>query len=202
MTAALGASLRALRAFASVKAPAQRCSLCGAGLEPDPDHEHLLAPGAHVLCACSACAAAPAGLRPIPRGVSQLPGLVLTDADWTRLGVPVRSAFFVKVAGGGGFAVYPSPAGPVRSALASDAWEGLVHRAPAVAGLATEVEALLVIDVEERQAAFTAPIDVCYRLCGLVRSHWRGVSGGPELWAALDGFLAELRQRARDGARA
>jgi hypothetical protein len=42
---------------------------------------------------------------------------------------------------------------------------------------------------------FVLPIDECYRLVGLIRSRWRGLSGGTEVWEKLQQFFAELRER-------
>ena len=41
-----------------------------------------------------------------------------------------------------------------------------------------------------------APIDECYRLVGIVKVAWEGISGGDALEGALDGFFAELEARA------
>jgi hypothetical protein len=41
---------------------------------------------------------------------------------------------------------------------------------------------------------YRAPIDQCYRLVGIVRTHWRGLSGGHEVWQEIDGFFRELTQ--------
>jgi hypothetical protein len=42
---------------------------------------------------------------------------------------------------------------------------------------------------------FVVPIDVCYRLVGLIRIHWRGLSGGTEVWQEIGKFFTELRAR-------
>ena len=36
-----------------------------------------------------------------------------------------------------------------------------------------------------------------YGLVGLVRRHWRGFSGGAELWRQVEAFFTDLRARAR-----
>ncbi|HEX8896401.1 MAG TPA: DUF5947 family protein, partial [Terriglobales bacterium] len=43
---------------------------------------------------------------------------------------------------------------------------------------------------------YIAPIDACYRLVGLIRLHWHGLSGGEEVWREIDNFFAELRAQA------
>ena len=59
-----------------------------------------------------------------------------------------------------------------------------------------EVEALIVNRIGEQDAYFIAPIDECYRLVGLIRTRWRGLSGSPEVWGAVAAFFEQLRQQA------
>jgi hypothetical protein len=42
---------------------------------------------------------------------------------------------------------------------------------------------------------YLLPIDECYKLVGLIRSHWRGLSGGSEVWEILRAFFTELKER-------
>jgi hypothetical protein len=39
------------------------------------------------------------------------------------------------------------------------------------------------------------PIDDCYQLTGLIRTHWKGLSGGDEVQQHIDGFFDQLRSR-------
>jgi hypothetical protein len=41
------------------------------------------------------------------------------------------------------------------------------------------------------------PIDDCYDLVGLLRMHWKGLSGGQEVWAEIGGFFERLGRRAK-----
>jgi hypothetical protein len=41
------------------------------------------------------------------------------------------------------------------------------------------------------------PIEDCYRLAGLIRMHWRGLTGGQEVWREIDGFYEKLARDAR-----
>ncbi len=41
-----------------------------------------------------------------------------------------------------------------------------------------------------------APVDECYRLVGLIKSAWQGISGGPAVAAAVESFFAELETKA------
>ena len=46
---------------------------------------------------------------------------------------------------------------------------------------------------------YLVPIDECYKLVGLIRSHWRGLSGGTEVWREIGAFFAALKKRAGFG---
>ena len=55
------------------------------------------------------------------------------------------------------------------------------------------METLLVNRVGQTREYYLAPIDQCYRLAGLIRLHWKGLSGGNEVWQHIAQFFAELR---------
>lgn len=98
-------------------------------------------------------------------------------------------------------AFYPSPAGAVESLLSLDSWNDIVEENPALHELESDVEALLVNRVEYSRGAaaadyFIAPMDECYKLVGLIRAGWRGLSGGTEVWQDIHRFFQDLRQRA------
>jgi hypothetical protein len=57
-----------------------------------------------------------------------------------------------------------------------------------------DVEALLVNRVRGAREHFLVPIDECYSLVGLIRMHWRGLSGGREVWEKIDRFFQDLRE--------
>ena len=64
----------------------------------------------------------------------------------------------------------------------------------------TDVEALLVnrIDLAWDGVAaeyFLVPIDECYRLVGIIRMHWHGLSGGTEVWREIHQFFEDLKLR-------
>ena len=48
---------------------------------------------------------------------------------------------------------------------------------------------------EHRPEYFILPIDQCFRLVGLIRLHWKGLSGGTEVWREIAGFFAEIGRR-------
>jgi hypothetical protein len=41
------------------------------------------------------------------------------------------------------------------------------------------------------------PIDECYGLVGLIRTRWRGLSGGKEVWLEIDDFFEDLDRRSK-----
>jgi hypothetical protein len=167
------------------------------------DHEHLLEAGASRLaCACTACAIlfghrGGSKYRRVPRRVENLAGLRLTDLQWEGFGLPIALAFFLNSSAAGRVvAVYPSPAGATESALPLDAWEEFAADNPALGDLEPDVEALLVNRVGPARDYFRVGIDRCYKLAGIIRTHWRGFSGGTDVWTEIGRFFDNLRQRA------
>lgn len=178
--------------------PESRCELCA---EPLPErHRHLLDTAARTLCcACRACALlfdrADGRYRSVPERRRQLPAQMLDEATWARLRIPVQMAFFYHdTAAGRPVAFYPSPAGAVAADLAPGEWHRIVAAHPILTDLAPDVEAVLV----DRSGGghFLVPIDDCYALVGLVRTHWQGFTGGERLWQRVAEFFADLRARA------
>jgi hypothetical protein len=41
-----------------------------------------------------------------------------------------------------------------------------------------------------------APLDDCYRLVGIVKATWEGISGGAEMEAAVERYFDDLRAEA------
>jgi len=202
---AVAASVRALRAFTAKRPRQAACALCGARIAEHPAHPHLLAASAgRVVCACGPCALLFAGdsggaYRRLPEAVVAYGEPRLSDADWQVLGVPIRLCCFVRRTANEIECIYPSPAGPVRSALGADATALLVRYYPTLPSLERSVEAILLCAVGEQRQAFRLPIDECFRLVGLARRHFRGATGGAAWWSALDGWLTELCERSRGG---
>jgi hypothetical protein len=95
-------------------------------------------------------------------------------------------------------AYYPSPAGATESLLTLDGWAELGYANPALSSLLPDVEALLINRVGEHRDYFIAPIDRCYELVGLLRVHWRGLSGGTDVWERIGRFFDDLRTAARE----
>ena len=42
---------------------------------------------------------------------------------------------------------------------------------------------------------YLLPIDECYKLVGLIRLHWKGLSGGAEVWKELGQFFSSVKAR-------
>jgi hypothetical protein len=128
----------------------------------------------------------------------------MTDAEWDGLLIPINLAFFVRSGDSDVRAFYPSPAGATESLLPLVTWNRIVEANPTLRLLQPDVEALLVNRVgHARQASaaeyYVTPIDACYRLVGLIRLHWHGLSGGEEVWREIGNFFAELRGKAEVG---
>lgn len=179
------------------------CDLCAEPL--GIRHGHLVDLRAQALrCACRACAvlfdteAAGGGqYRLVPDVVRRLDGFRLSELDWTALRVPVDLAFFFESSAADRVvALYPGPMGATESLLALEHWERLVAANPVLAGMQPDVEALLVDRTEGKRDAWLVPIDACYELVGLLRTRWKGLSGGSEVRRAIGAYFGDLGRRA------
>lgn len=194
-------SFAVLRQFVRPRAPAERCELCSQELAPN--HPHLLEPATRkILCSCDACAILFSGrqdgrYRRVPRHVAFLADFRMTDAQWDGLFIPINLAFFFHSGQTGKVvALYPSPAGATEALLPLETWPELAGENPVLREMEPDVEALLVNRVGARRDYFRAPIDECFKLVGLIRANWRGLSGGAEVWEEVARFFASLRERA------
>jgi hypothetical protein len=179
----------------------EHCDLCSAPLRDA--HQHLWETSRRqAVCSCDGCAIllseSGARYRKIPREIRSLPSFVLADEQWASLNIPVDVAFFYKDTGAERtIAMYPSPAGATESMLTFDSWVEIERDNPVVAHLQPDVEALLVRRGKATHRYYLVPIDECYRLVGLIRSRWRGLSGGSDVWSEIGKFFDELDRRAR-----
>jgi hypothetical protein len=71
-------------------------------------------------------------------------------------------------------------------------WREAVRRCPDLDRIAPGTQALLVNAARGRSEHWLVPIDDCYRLVGVIRQEWRGLSGGSRVWPAVDRFFEEL----------
>ena len=193
-----------LRQLARRERPLERCELCSAGIRPD--HSHLIELAQRkLLCTCEPCAILFSGqgvkFKRVPRRVLSNPGFNLSDAEWNGLMVPINMAFFFKSSlENRVIALYPSPAGATESLLALESWDDIVARNPILNEMESDVEGLLVNRLGYSRGYSAAdyyllPIDECYKLVGLIRMHWKGLSGGTEVWQELGGYFAKLKAR-------
>jgi hypothetical protein len=192
--------LASLRRFAQKREVKERCELCS--LELPGEHPHLIELASRRLCcACEACAvlfsdAAAARYRRVPRESHHLADFRMTDVQWAGLNLPIDLAFFMhSTPAGRVVAFYPSPAGATEAAADAEVWQLLAEENPVLRELQPDVEALLVNRLGEAPEYYRVGIDQCYRLVGLIRTHWRGMSGGTEVWGELARFFASLKER-------
>lgn len=178
---------------------AEVCELCAAPLAPL--HQHLLElEKRRVTCACDPCAILFGGntrqrYRRIPRDIRRLHDFVMDDQEWDSLLIPINLAFFVhSSAAGRVVAQYPSPGGAMESSLDLEYWDAIVERNPVLKKLEPDVEALLVNRISNPPQYYRAPIDQCFRLVGIIRTHWRGLSGGSQVWTEIDRFFQQLNE--------
>jgi hypothetical protein len=198
-----------LRQFTRSRSTASRavehCELCSAALHHD--HPHLVDLANHqILCACDACALLFDGLeksryKRVSRGSEYLPNFEMSDGQWGSLMIPINMAFLFRSSVEGRIvALYPSPAGAVESLLPLDAWADVEEQNPVLHRLKPDIEALLVNRVGHAHGLrdaeyYIAPIDECYKLVGLIRANWKGLSGGAEVWTEVGRFFMELRAK-------
>lgn len=193
-----------LRGMAEAPRSVERCDMCGRELANE--HDHLMEPAERRLsCVCRACAVLFSGetgarYRRVPHRVRQLSDFRLTDGQWDALRLPINLAFFLRSTPlERVVAAYPSPAGATESTLSLETWEELERENPVLREMEPDVEALLVNRVGHARGAaepeyYLVPIDQCYKLVGLIRTKWSGLSGGSEVWGAIAQFMHELQQ--------
>ncbi|MGA7156726.1 MAG: DUF5947 family protein [Acidobacteriaceae bacterium] len=202
-------ALTALRRFAKSRPEVERCDLCGATL--NTQHPHLLdCKSRHIVCSCDACAILFSGQEGakflyVPRRILKPQSFRFTDAEWDSMMLPINLAFFIRQPNGDAAALYPSPAGVMESMIQLPPWDRLFASDTALLEMQPEVEALLINRIGDANASFVVPIDVAYRLVGIIRTRWRGLSGGADVWQAISTFFADLDRQAlplREGSHA
>lgn len=191
----------AQRSAEAREATLERCDLCGAPIAPA--HRHLLDVEAGTLqCACRACAVLfdreGTRFKLVPDRRLRLDDLPLDDVMWAELRLPVDIAFFHHSSRHGRVvAHYPSPMGATESQLDLAAWGLLVAEEPLLDTLEPDTEALLVNRARGARRHWLVPIDECFSLVGLIRTRWRGLTGGREVWQAIGSFCDDLDRRSR-----
>ena len=205
-----GQAFGALRQFTRMRRTSPRatefCELCSASLIHD--HPHLIELASRqILCACDACAMLFDGMerskyKRVARNAQYLTNFSMNEGQWESLLIPINMAFFFRSSAEDRMiALYPSPAGAVESLLPLEAWDEIAENNLALQSLQPDIEALLINRVGHaygfaRAEYYIAPIDACYKLVGLIRANWRGLSGGTEVWEEIGRFFIELRSKA------
>ena len=105
--------------------------------------------------------------------------------------IPIGLAFFMHSSVTDGVvAMYPSPAGATESELhlerGSGWWRSTRCCAPRARRRGADRRPRLGV-------AAIAPIDRCYKLVGLIKASWEGISGGAGVERAVAEFLEGLR---------
>ena len=178
---------------------AEACDLCGVGI-PD-DHRHLLhLVERRIVCSCEPCWAMRAGegdYRPTGNRTVWLPDLDIPDDLWAAFQIPIGLAFFMhSTVTECVVAMYPSPAGATESELHFEAWQRMCELNPALAGMESDIEGLIVNRLSDPPVYAIAPIDQCYALTGAIKATWEGISGGTGVEHAVTDFFAGLQARA------
>jgi Family of unknown function (DUF5947) len=179
---------------------AESCDLCGKPL--DHDHRHLLhLVDRTILCACESCVALRVGdaeLRPTGTRTVWLDDFDLPDEIWASFDIPIGLAFLLDSSASGGIvALYPSPAGATESAISPGSWSRLRAANPVLMTLEPDAEALIVNRIAAPAQFAIAPIDECYRLVGMIKAGWDGISGGAGPERAIEVFFGELQEIAQ-----
>ena len=96
--------------------------------------------------------------------------------------------------------MYPSPAGATESLLSFDTWDEIELENPVLLEMEADVEALLVNRIGHARGFtkpeyYIVPIDECFKLVGLIRSRWQGLSGGTEVWQEIGQFFGDLKAK-------
>jgi hypothetical protein len=203
MNAAHPALVAGLRRFVrdppGARSPASegpRCELCPLSLAED--HKHLLdLEERRIVCVCPTCWSMRSGearYRPTGSRTLWLEPFALSDELWAAFQIPIGLAFFLRSTSTGAVvAMYPSPAGATECELDLVAWERLVAANPVLEDLDPDAEALIVNRMATPHVHAIAPLDDCYRLVGIIKSTWEGISGGAAMEAAVQGYFDDLR---------
>ena len=157
-----------------------------------------------LMCACRACsilfdrgAAGGGHYRLVPDRRLRLDGFELDDA---RVGGPAHpgrhGVLLPQHAGGARGRLLPEPDGRDRvAARARRLGDARGRRTRCCATIEPDVEALLVNRARGARQHWLVPIDDCYELVGLIRTRWRGLTGGKEVWEEIERSSSGLERR-------
>ncbi len=191
-----------VRGFVNPKAGVETCEFCSNPLSPQ--HHHLLEIlTRRFFCACEGCALTletNTRFRAVFPMTTRLDHFNLSDAEWESMQLPIDIVFFFLSGDSDrAVAIYPGPAGATESALSDHAWASLMAVDPSLADMTPHVEALLINRTKDARGYYRVSIDRCYALVGLIRTRWRGLSGGHEVWDDVSTFFNSLDESAATG---
>lgn len=196
------AGVRKLAGWAGARPPAPvpaasgaRCELCPLGI--GEDHRHLLhLDERRIVCVCETCWSMRSGDPEFrPPGVRSviLEDFVMSDDVWAAFQLPVGLAFLLRSSVSKSvIAMYPSPAGATESELELTAWDALCAANPGLE-LEPDAEALIIDRTGSEHQYAIVPTDHCYRLVGMIKASWEGITGGRGVERAIAGFFDGLR---------
>jgi len=175
------------------------CELCPIGI--GEDHRHLLhLDERRIVCVCETCWSMRSGdpeFRPPGVRTLWLEDFVMPDEIWSEFQIPIGLAFLLRSGVTGSVvAMYPSPAGATESELELTAWDALCAVNPVLDNLEPDAEALIVNRTGAEHEYAIVPVDQCYRMVGLIKSRWEGISGGQGAEQAIAEFFGGVRERA------
>jgi len=154
----------------------EKCEVCGRPLSDE--HRHLLElDERRILCACEPCIAMKSGLEsycPVGTRTLWLDDFQFSDELWAAFQLPVGLAFFLRSTG----------------------TNTVVALYPILNDLEADAEAFVVNRISGEHQHAIVPIDECYRLVGVIKSTWEGISGGNAISNAVPKFFTYVRQKA------
>jgi Fe-S cluster biogenesis protein NfuA/nitrite reductase/ring-hydroxylating ferredoxin subunit len=189
----------ALPAGAQADPETAHCELCPIGI--GEGHRHLLhLVERRIVCVCETCWSLHSGdpeYRPPGQRTLVLDDFVMTDDVWAAFQIPIGLTFLLRSSVTGSVvALYPSPAGATESELELVAWDALREANPILERLEPDAEALIVDRTGDEHRYAIVPVDQCYRMVGMIKARWEGITGGQGVDAAIDDFFEFLRGRA------
>jgi hypothetical protein len=123
----------------------------------------------------------------------------MADEIWSSFQIPIGLAFLMRSSVSGGSCPLPEPVGATESELDLAAWDALCEANPILDQMEPDAEALIVNRTGEEHQYAIVPVDQCYRMVGLIKSRWEGITGGRGVEEAVGEFFERVRARALVG---
>jgi len=172
------------------------CELCPIGI--GENHRHLLhLDERRIVCVCETCWSMRSGdpeFRPPGVRTLWLEDFVMPHDVWAAFQIPIGLAFLMRSSVTDSVvALYPSPAGATESELELTAWDALCEANPILERMEPDAEALIVNRTTSDHLYAIVPTDQAYRLVGLIKASWEGITGGQGVDRAIAEFFADLQ---------